>query len=156
YLAGQKPGAPATDHPEFKRVEAEVTDRVKKLLAVGGKRSATSFHRELGKLMWDYCGMARSETSLKKALAEIPEIRARFWREVRVPGTGQELNQALEEAGRVADFLEFAELLATDALHRNESCGGHFREEHQYPDGEAKRDDERHSYVAAWEYRGPD
>jgi succinate dehydrogenase / fumarate reductase flavoprotein subunit len=159
YLAGArdlKEKPVSVDHAEFKRVEAEVADRVKRLLAVKGKRTAASFHRELGKLMWDDCGMARSETSLKKALQEIPELRERFWHEVGVPGGGQELNVALEEAGRVADFLEFAELVCHDALSRDESCGGHFRVEHQYPDGEAKRDDEHYQYVAAWEHKGPD
>jgi succinate dehydrogenase / fumarate reductase, flavoprotein subunit len=160
YLAGatrelrEKPVG--TDHAEFKRAEAEVSARVKRLLSVKGKHTATSFHRELGKRMWDLCGMARSATSLRKALNEVPEVRARFWREVTVPGAGEELNQALEEAGRVADFLEFAELLARDALERDESCGAHFREEHQYPDGEAKRDDENYAHVSAWEYRGED
>jgi succinate dehydrogenase / fumarate reductase flavoprotein subunit len=154
YLATTRQTPVTTAHPEFKRVEAEVLERVKRLLAVKGKRSATSFHRELGKLMWDYCGMARSEVSLKKALGEIPELRNRFWREVGVPGSDQDLNQALEEAGRVADFLEFAELLVHDALDRNESCGAHFRIEHQYPDGEARRNDEAYSYVSAWEYQG--
>jgi succinate dehydrogenase / fumarate reductase flavoprotein subunit len=156
YLAGQKPGATPTDHSEFKRCESEVADRIKRLLAVKGKRSADSFHRELGKLMWDECGMARSEQSLKRALAAIPQLRERFWREVSVTGSNDELNQSIEQAGRVADFLEFAELLCTDALHRNESCGGHFRVEHQYDDGEAKRNDEEFAYVAAWEYQGPD
>jgi succinate dehydrogenase / fumarate reductase flavoprotein subunit len=144
------------DHPELKRVEAEVADRIKRLVVVRGKRSAMSFHRELGKIVWENCGMARTANSLRKALSEIPELRERFWHEVGVPGGEQEMNQALEEAGRVADFLEFAELLCQDALHRDESCGGHFREEHQYPDGEAKRDDEHFMYVAAWEHQGPD
>jgi succinate dehydrogenase / fumarate reductase flavoprotein subunit len=156
FLAGVKPGGVDTTAQEFRQVEAQVAQRLERLLAIKGKRTATSFHRELGKLMWDDCGMARSEKSLKKALAAIPELRERFWREAGVPGTGQGMSPALEEAGRVADFLEFAELLCTDALDRDESCGGHFREEHQYPDGEAKRDDEHFSYVAGWEYQGPD
>ncbi len=155
FLAGKKPGDVDTQAAEFKQVEGEVADRLRKLMAIRGKRTATSFHRELGKLMWDNCGMARNEASLKKALAEIPTLRERFWREAGVPGSEQGLNQALEEAGRVADFLEFAELLCTDALDRNESCGAHFRVEHQYPDGEAKRNDEAYSHVSAWEYQGP-
>jgi len=115
----------------------------------------TSFHRELGKLMWEKCGMARSEASLKEALKRIPELRDEFWKNVKVTGENASLNQDLEAAGRVADFLEFAELLCLDALTRNESCGGHFRVEHQTPDGEAERDDEHFSFVSAWEYQGP-
>jgi succinate dehydrogenase / fumarate reductase flavoprotein subunit len=144
----------STDHAEFERCQNDVADRIQKLLSVRGKHSADSFWRQLGKLMWDNCGMARSESSLKKALEEIPIIRERFWREVSVPGGEQELNQALEQAGRIADFLEFAELLAHDALERDESCGAHFRIEHQYPDGEARRDDEHYSHVSAWEHTG--
>jgi succinate dehydrogenase / fumarate reductase flavoprotein subunit len=154
YLAGVKPGAVAADHPEFKRVENEVSERVKRLLSVKGKRSPVTFHRRLGQLMWDHCGMARREEGLKKALAEIPVIRDEFWHDVSVPGSGEELNQNLELAGRVADFMEFAELMCHDALDRNESCGAHFREEHQYPDGEARRDDEHYQHVSAWEYKG--
>jgi succinate dehydrogenase / fumarate reductase flavoprotein subunit len=146
----------ATDHPEFKRVEGEVVDRVKRLLAVKGKRGTSSFHRELGKVTWDDCGMARSAASLKRALAQIPAIREEFWHNVSVPGTDHGLNTALEQAGRVADFLEFAELLCHDALSRNESCGAHFREEYQTPEGEAKRNDADYAYVSAWEYRGVD
>jgi succinate dehydrogenase / fumarate reductase flavoprotein subunit len=156
FLASVKPATVTTEHPEFKRVEAEVADRVKKLLAIKGKQTATHFHRQLGKLMWDMVGMARSEESLKKALAEIPAIRDEFWRDVNVTGSGKELNQALEEAGRVADFLEFAVLLAYDALDRDESCGAHFRVEHQEADGEAKRDDEHYMFVSAWQYQGPE
>jgi succinate dehydrogenase / fumarate reductase flavoprotein subunit len=114
-----------------------------------------SFHRELGKLVWEYCGMARNAQGLQLALKKIPELREEFWKSVRVLGSGDELNQSLERAGRVADFLEFAELMCLDALERNESCGGHFREEYQTPEGEALRDDEHYSYVAAWEYQGP-
>jgi succinate dehydrogenase / fumarate reductase flavoprotein subunit len=125
------------------------------LLATRGKRTVTSLHRELGKLLWEKCGMARNEAGLKEALKRIPELRDEFWKSVNVTGESGELNQNLEYAGRVADFMEFAELLCLDALHRNESCGGHFREEHQTEDGEAKRDDEHFSYVAAWEYQGP-
>ncbi len=156
YLGGTPQTAVTTSHPEFKRVEAEVATRLQRLLSIKGKTPSVVFHRELGKLMWENCGMARSEASLKKALQRIPQIREEFWSSLSVPGSGEELNQALEAAGRVADFIDFAELLCTDALVRNESCGGHFREEYQYPDGEAKRNDEEYSYVAAWEYQGSD
>jgi succinate dehydrogenase / fumarate reductase flavoprotein subunit len=114
-----------------------------------------SFHRELGKIMWDKCGMARNAAGLREAMGRIPELREEYWRNVNVPGSDAELNQALEKAGRVADFLELGELMCRDALHREESCGGHFREEHQTEDGEARRDDERFAYAAAWEYCGP-
>ncbi|MEO6084658.1 MAG: fumarate reductase/succinate dehydrogenase flavoprotein subunit [Umezawaea sp.] len=132
----------------------EVQDRVRALLAVNGDRTAESFHRELGRLLWDECGMERDEAGLRKALERIPELRAEFWQRVKIPGSGFELNQELEKAGRVADFLELAELMCVDALHRTESCGGHFRSESQTPDGEAKRDDEAFAYVAAWEHTG--
>jgi succinate dehydrogenase / fumarate reductase flavoprotein subunit len=131
-----------------------VAERTKKLLSIDGKRTVMSFHRELGRIMWDYCGMARTATGLKHALGRIPEIREQFWRDVNVPGSDAELNQALEKAGRVADYLELAELMCLDALHREESAGGHFREEFQTPDGEALRDDAHFAYVAAWEYTG--
>jgi succinate dehydrogenase / fumarate reductase flavoprotein subunit len=131
-----------------------VTQRTQRFLSIKGNRSVDSFHRELGKLMWDECGMARTDASLRHALARIPEIRTEFWENVNVPGDSAELNQSLERAGRVADFIELAELLCIDALHRTESCGGHFREESQTPDGEALRDDEHFSYSAAWEYTG--
>ncbi len=137
-------------------VEQEVGDRVARLLAVDGDRSVESFHRELGKLMWDHCGMERDERGLRLALARIPLLREEFWARVRVPGVGEGLNQSLEHAGRVADFLELAELVCLDALHRTESCGGHFRAESQTADGEAVRDDQRFGYVAAWEYTGGD
>ncbi len=137
-----------------KDAEKEATGRAEKLLAVKGKRTVDSFHRELGNVMWENVGMARSAESLNKALKRIPEIRDEFWKNVSVPGTGAELNQELEKAGRVADFLEFAELLAWDALQRNESCGGHFRVEYQTPDGEALRNDADYAYVAAWEWKG--
>ncbi|PKV97495.1 succinate dehydrogenase subunit A [Amycolatopsis echigonensis] len=145
---------PALDpaDPVVAQAETAVRDRLERLLSVRGTRSVDSFHRELGHLMWDHCGMSRSAEGLRKALDRIPELRAEFWRDVRVPGTGAELNQELEKAGRVADFLELAELLLLDALVREESCGGHFREEHQTEDGEAQRDDERFSYVSAWEH----
>jgi len=124
------------------------------LLGVRGTRTVDAFHRDLGKLMWDECGMSRSAQGLKRALAEIPRIREAFWKDVTVLGHGEELNQALEKAGRVADFMELGELMARDALHRAESCGGHFREESQTDEGEAKRNDTKFSYVAAWEYKG--
>jgi succinate dehydrogenase / fumarate reductase flavoprotein subunit len=127
-----------------------------RLLAINGKRTVDSFHRELGKLMWDYCGMARTAEGLRQALSQIPLLRAEFWRNVNVPGSATELNQALEKAGRVADFLELGELMCRDALHREESCGGHFRMEYQTPDGEALRNDDEYAYVAAWEYMGLD
>jgi succinate dehydrogenase / fumarate reductase flavoprotein subunit len=156
YLAGNaahlKPVA--TDHVEFRRCATEVQERIGRLLAIKGKQSAESYWRRLGKLMWDHVGMARSAASLKKALTEIAEIREEFWRGANIPGGGSEMNMALEQAGRIADFLEFAELLAYDALERDESCGAHFRVEHQTADGEAKRDDERFAHVSAWEYQG--
>jgi succinate dehydrogenase / fumarate reductase flavoprotein subunit len=154
YLAGQKPGGVGTDHAEFKRAEAEVAERVRRLLSIRGKRTVDSFHRELGRLMWDYCGMARNEQGLKTALQKIPALRERYWQDVNVLGGGEELNQSLEKAGRVADFLELGELMCLDALERRESCGGHFREEYQTPDGEARRDDQHFAHVAAWEYTG--
>ncbi|HEU4680545.1 MAG TPA: fumarate reductase/succinate dehydrogenase flavoprotein subunit [Gemmatimonadales bacterium] len=156
YLASSKLPIADPTHAECKRVEAEVADRTRTLLAINGKRTVDSFHRELGRIMWDYCGMARNAGGLNKALGLIPELRAEFWRDVNVPGSDVELNQALEKAGRVADFLELGELMCRDALHREESCGGHFREEYQTEDGEALRNDELFAYVAAWEYRGPD
>ena len=154
YFARNKPLKPATSHPEFQKVEQHVQSQVKKLLSIDGKRTVTSFHRELGKLMWEKCGMARNEAGLKEALQKIPAMREEFWRNVRVTGDAKNFNQDLEAAGRVADFFDFAELLCTDALMRRESCGGHFREEFQTPDGEALRDDANYSYVAAWEYKG--
>ena len=152
YLGGTRLDSVSPQHDEVTRVEAEVRDRISRLLAVGGTRSADSFHRELGLLLWDHCGMSRSREGLRKALDRIPGLRAEFWRDVRIPGVAADLNQELEKANRVADFLELAELLLVDALAREESCGGHFREEHQTPDGEARRDDEHFAYVAAWEY----
>jgi succinate dehydrogenase / fumarate reductase flavoprotein subunit len=154
YLAGQKPGGVASDHPEFKKAEAEVDARVKRLLSIRGRRTVDSFHRELGKIMWEDCGMARNEQGLKTALQKIPALREQYWKDVNVLGVGEELNQSLEKAGRVADFLELGELMCLDALERRESCGGHFREEYQTPDGEALRDDEHFAHVAAWEYTG--
>jgi len=153
YFATAKRPRPAADAPEFKAVEREVEERISKLLGIKGKRTVDSFHRELGLALWDRCGMGRNEAGLKSLLGELPGLRERFWKEASVLGSGASMNQALEKAGRVADFLEFAELLVTDALHRRESCGGHFREEWQ-EEGEAKRDDENFCYVAAWEYKG--
>jgi succinate dehydrogenase / fumarate reductase flavoprotein subunit len=156
YFATAKQPKPATSHASFKQAEENIRAFTNRLLAVKGKRTVTSLHRELGKLLWEKCGMARNEAGLKEALKRIPALREEFWKNVNVTGENGELNQNLEYAGRVADFMEFAELLCLDALHRNESCGGHFRTEHQMPDGEAKRDDEHFAYVAAWEYQGPD
>jgi succinate dehydrogenase / fumarate reductase, flavoprotein subunit len=155
YLASSKPGRIGTDHPEVRKAEADVGENTRKLLGIRGKRTVDAFHRELGRIMWEYCGMARNATGLRKALKLIPELRAEFWRDVNVPGSDTELNQALEKAGRVADFLELGELMCLDALHREESCGGHFRDEYQTPDGEALRNDDLFAYVAAWEYAGP-
>jgi succinate dehydrogenase / fumarate reductase flavoprotein subunit len=132
-----------------------VADLTRRLLAVNGKRTVNSFHKQLGTLLWEKCGMARDEKGLQAALREIPALREEFWKDVKVTGDNQELNQALEHAGRVADFLEFGELLCLDALQRRESCGGHFRVEFQTPDGEALRDDQNFAYVAAWEFAGP-
>ena len=168
YLVTQKPGSISTAMPEFKQTEAEVRERTGKLLAIQGRRTVDSFHRELGMTMWDHCGMARSREGLTEALAKIPAIREEFWKNVRIPGSGDNANMELEKAGRVADFLEFAEVMCYDARDRDESCGGHFRLEHQFfdqdPDviagntqpGEAKRDDANFSHVSAWEYKGPE
>jgi len=154
YLARTSPGAVNADAEEFRQAEDEVNARTKKLLRGRSRKTADQFHRELGKLMWDSCGMARSADSLKHALAEIPALREEFWAGVTLLGSDQDFNQALEQAGRVADYLEFAELICQDALHREESCGGHFRTEHQTPDGEPVRDDAKFTYVAAWQYQG--
>jgi succinate dehydrogenase / fumarate reductase flavoprotein subunit len=154
FLASKGPDPISPDGPEVKQVEQEVNAQVARLLGIKGDKTVDGLHRELGQVMWDYCGMARNDAGLRKALDRIPELRQEFWSRVNVPGEGVELNQSLERAGRVADFLELAELMCIDALHRTESCGGHFREESQTPDGEALRDDENFSYVAAWEYTG--
>jgi succinate dehydrogenase / fumarate reductase flavoprotein subunit len=154
YLATAKPAKVADDAPAAKEAVANAAAITKKLLNGNGKRTADSFHRELGKIVWDYCGMGRNEAGLKKALAQIPVLREEFWKNVRVLGANEEFNQSLERAGRVADFFELAELMCLDALDRKESCGGHFREEYQTPEGEALRDDANYSYVAAWEYQG--
>ena len=153
YIASTTLEKVTTDHPEFAATIAKVTERSNKLLSIKGTRTVDSFHRELGKIMWEKCGMARNAKGLNEALVEIPKLREEFWKNVNVPGTPGELNQSLEKAGRVADFLEFAELMCLDALKREESCGGHFREEYQ-EEGEAKRNDEQFAYVAAWEYAG--
>ena len=167
YLANQKPGAVTTNHAEFKKVENEVKDRLKSLMEIKGSKSVDSFHRELGLLIWDKCGMARDREGLQEALRCIPEIRNEFWTNVRIPGSASGLNAELEKAGRVADFIDFAEVLCHDALNREESCGGHFRSEHQFTEsdtevqdgttqtGEAKRHDDQFQYVAAWEHVEP-
>ena len=156
YLASTKLDRIASDHPEVRRTEAEVATRNTTLLGIKGNRSTASFHRELGKIMWEHCGMARNEKGLTLALAAIPKLREEFWKNVRVLGDGAELNPSLEHAGRLADFLELAELMCLDALTRRESCGGHFREEYQTEEGEALRDDQNFCHVAAWEYQGQD
>ena len=154
YFASNSVSRPATNHPEFTKVQEEVKQRTQKLLSIRGKRTPASFHRELGKLMWNNCGMARTDASLQLNLEKIPELREEFWKNLTVTGENNSLNQSLEEAGRVADFLEFGELTSRDALERKESCGCHFRTEFQTPEGEAQRDDANFAYVAAWEYRG--
>jgi len=154
YLATQKLAKVDVTHDAFREAVSAVTERTNRFLSINGKRTVASFHRELGKIMWDYCGMSRNGAGLKLALERIPELRDEFWRDVNVPGSDVELNQALEKAGRVADFFELGELMCIDALHRTESCGGHFREESQTPDGEALRDDANFAYVAAWQYAG--
>ncbi|MFG2109032.1 fumarate reductase/succinate dehydrogenase flavoprotein subunit [Micromonospora chersina] len=154
YLASGGLEKVDASHPEAVAARTEVEERLQRLLAINGDRTVDSFHRELGQIMWEHCGMERSEAGLRKAIDEIRTLRDEFWQRVRVPGDGEGLNQSLEKAGRVADFFELAELMCIDALHREESCGGHFRAEHQTPDGEAQRDDDRFSYVAAWEYTG--
>jgi len=154
YLAQTKLEKVDGSHAVFQESIRNVECQTKRLLDIKGTRSVDSFHRELGKLMWEYCGMSRNAEGLGHALQKIPELREQFWRDVRVPGTGEEFNQSLEKAGRVGDFFELAELLCLDALERNESCGGHFREEFQTADGEAQRDDQNFAYVAAWEYQG--
>jgi succinate dehydrogenase / fumarate reductase flavoprotein subunit len=154
YLASHSFPPISEDHDAFTEARATQQERITRLLSVKGNQTVRYFHRRLGGIMWDYAGMSRTDAGLRKALTEIPRLRDEFWASVSVPGTPDNLNQSLEHAGRVADYLEFAELLVTDALHRTESCGGHFREESQTPDGEALRDDDRFSYVAAWEFTG--
>jgi succinate dehydrogenase / fumarate reductase flavoprotein subunit len=155
YLASTRLEQTGSDAPEFRAAEQQVRSVITRLLKVQGKRTVASFHRELGRIMWDECGMSRNASGLRRAIDQIRELRERYWQEVNVPGSAEELNQALEMAGRVADFFELAELMCLDALERNESCGGHFREEYQTPDGEALRNDAEYAHVAAWEYRGP-
>jgi len=154
YLAQTAPTPVTTQHPAFAQAEAEVRDRINKLISIKGNRTPTEFHKALGHIMWEYCGMARNAEGLRHAKAEIQKLRKEFWSDLKLTGTNEELNQALENAGRVADFIELGELMVDDALHRNESCGGHFREEYQTPENEALRDDENFAYVAAWEYAG--
>jgi succinate dehydrogenase / fumarate reductase flavoprotein subunit len=154
YLATNKLEKPDGSHPEIRNAVACVHQTVQKFLSIKGRRTVDSFHRELGKIVWEYCGMSRTAPGLERAIDEIRELRDEYWQNVKVPGTGGDFNQSLEKAGRVADFFELAELMCIDALERNESCGGHFREEYQTPEGEALRDDEHYSYVAAWNYRG--
>jgi succinate dehydrogenase / fumarate reductase flavoprotein subunit len=155
YLAPFLNKPVSTDTPAFQATEAEVQDRISKMLSINGKRTADSFHRQLGRIVWDYCGIARNAAGLKKALQLIPELRQEFWSNLRLVGGADGVNQELEKAGRVSDYFELAELMCLDALDREESCGGHLREEHQTPDGEALRDDEKYTYVAAWEWNGP-
>ena len=155
YLADEIKTPPvSTEKPEFVETEKAAVDRINKFLSIKGKQNAASFHKRLGKIMWDYCGMVRNEEGLKKALVLISELKEEFWKDLNIPGGETEVNQELEKAGRVADYFELAELLVTDALNRKESCGAHFREEYQTPEGEAKRNDEEFAYVAAWEYAG--
>ena len=145
---------PPADSSEFINAEKNVKDRLKKLISIDGHATVDSFHRRLGKVMWDNAGMARNEAGLSKAIADIKELREEFWKEIKIPGDMETINNELEKASRVADFLELGELIARDALHRKESCGGHFREEYQTDDGETMRNDKEFSYVAAWEYKG--
>ena len=154
YLADVKPGSVTADASEFSDSKTKAEEKCKKLLSIKGKRDVDSFHKQLGRIMWEYCGMSRSEEGLKKALKEIPELREEFWSNVNILGSNDELNQSLEKAGRVADFLEFGELMCFDALTRDESCGGHFRVEHQTSEGEAKRNDQDFTFVSAWEHKG--
>ncbi len=154
YLANNKLPRVEDSHPEIRNAVACVQQTVHKLLSINGKRTVDSFHRQLGKIVWEYCGMSRTAQGLETAIDEIRDLREQYWQDVKVPGSGDDFNQSLEKAGRVADFFELAELMCVDALERNESCGGHFREEYQTADGEALRDDEHYSYVAAWAYRG--
>jgi len=154
YFATNKFDKIDTEHTEFKKVEKAETEKINRILSIKGKKTPSEFHRELGKVMWEYCGMGRNEAGLKKALELVPKIREEFWQNLTVTGSSEDLNIVLEKALRVADFLEFAEIILWDALERRESCGAHFREEYQYPDGEAKRDDENFTHVAAWEFTG--
>ncbi|MFL6447450.1 MAG: fumarate reductase/succinate dehydrogenase flavoprotein subunit [Bryobacteraceae bacterium] len=154
YLANNKLEPVSLSNPELRSTVGSTENILKRLLSVNGRRTVDSFHRQLGKIVWDYCGMSRNAAGLESAIGQIQALKEEYWQNLRVPGSGEDFNQMLEKAGRVADFFELAELMCVDALQRNESCGGHFREEYQTPDGEAQRDDEHYSYVAAWEYRG--
>jgi len=155
YLADEiRTAAISTDHEAFKQTEKEVNERINKLMSIKGTETVESFHKRLGKIMWDKCGMARNAQGLSQAIAEIQQLKKEFWSNVRIPGEIHEMNTELDKAGRVADFIELGELMCKDALNRAESCGGHFREESQTEDGEAKRDDANFSYVSAWEYKG--
>jgi hypothetical protein len=156
YLSSAKFANVSIEDPNFRESENMVKDKTEKLLSIGGKKTVLEFHRELGLLLWEFAGMSRNEKGLKTVIDKIPELRHEFWQIVIVTGPESNFNKALEFAGRIADFLELGELIALDAWHRNESCGAHFREEYQTEDGEARRDDENYSYVAAWEYRGVD
>jgi succinate dehydrogenase / fumarate reductase flavoprotein subunit len=156
YLSGRLGEKVSTERDAFRATEADVADRIQRLMSASGRRSPDSFHRELGRITWDYCGIARNAGGLRKALELIPALREEFWRTVRITGTPAELNQDLERALRVADYFELAELMCRDALDRDESCGGHLREEHQTPEGEALRNDAEYSFVSAWEWNGPD
>jgi succinate dehydrogenase / fumarate reductase flavoprotein subunit len=156
YLASENLEKVTTDHPAFKDSMSYVNDRINKLMSINGKRTVDDFHKKLGQIMWDYCGMARNNDGLDKAKGMIRELRAEFWENAMVPGKTNDVNQSLEKAGRVADFLEFAELMVTDARHRQESCGGHFNEGFQTEENEAMRDDENFCYAAAWESKGLD
>jgi succinate dehydrogenase / fumarate reductase flavoprotein subunit len=155
YLASAKPAKASTDDPAFCQAEQHTKEMIERLLSARGRRTVDSFHKALGKIMWDDCGMARNAAGLRKAIEQIRELRAEYWDDVKVAGAAEDFNQSLEKAGRVADFFELAELTCVDALERNESCGGHFRDEYQTPDGEALRNDAEYSYAAAWEYQGP-
>jgi len=154
YFARVGAGQPSTDGQDFKDAEKVIDEKMKKLLSINGKRTVDSFHKELGNIMWEKCGMARNDAGLKEAIAKIPELKEEFWQNVKVPGDNDELNQSLEKAGRVADFFEFAEMMCWDALTRDESCGAHFREEHQSKEGEAVRNDKKYAHVSCWEFKG--
>jgi succinate dehydrogenase / fumarate reductase flavoprotein subunit len=156
YLAKVAPGEMGPSSAAFADAEAQATERINRLLSIDGRRTVDDFHRELGLIMWDYCGMGRNDAGLEKAKGMIQQLREEYWQNVTVPGSAGELNQSLERAGRVADFMEFSELMVTDALDRRESCGGHFNEAFQTEENEALRDDENFCYVSAWEYRGKD
>jgi succinate dehydrogenase / fumarate reductase flavoprotein subunit len=154
YLADEIATKPIpTDHPAFIEAEQQAADRINKLISINGTKTVESFHKRLGKIMWDQCGMARSEKGLTKAIEEIRQLKKEFWSDVKIPGSVNEMNPELDKAGRVADFIELGELMCIDALDRNESCGGHFREESQTEEGEALRDDQQYAYVAAWAYQ---